>query len=70
MEAQSASYLVMGYKKDYELIADTAAQELMTALQGAIRYGADPAESQQLRAHLARWQKKRRSQCKSPPDRV
>ena len=60
----------MGYKEDYELITDTAAQELMSALQGAIRYGADPAESQQLRAHLARWQKKRRSRCKTPPDVV
>jgi len=53
------------YKATYEENAGKAARELMTALEGAIRNGADPAPSQQLRAQLGRWLKKNRSQCKS-----
>ena len=65
MEAQPASDVVMGYREQYEAIAVEKARELMTALQGAIKYGADPDQSRQLRAQLARWQKKSRSQCKT-----
>ncbi len=57
----------MDYREQYERNAGHAARELMTALEGAIRYGADPARSKQLRAQLARWLKKNRAQCKSGP---
>lgn len=64
VEAQSASDVVMDYREEYEGNAEQAAKELMSALEGAIRYGADPEQSRQLRAQLGRWLKKRRSECK------
>ena len=56
--------MVMTYREEYEQNADDAAAALMSALEGAIRHGADPAMSQQLRAQLSRWIKKRRASVK------
>ena len=64
LEAQPASDVVMDYQGEYEANAVTAAKELLSALEGAIRHGADPAVSRQLRTQLGRWLKKSRSQCK------
>lgn len=60
----------MDYRREYETRAEAAAKELLSALEGAIRYGADASESRQLRTQLGRWLKKRRSECKSGADRV
>ena len=64
VEAEPASDVVMDYREEYEENAERAAKELMTALEGAIRHGADPAVTRQLRTQLGRWLKKRRSECK------
>ena len=60
----------MDYREEYETRAEQSAKELMSALEGAIRYGADKQESRQLRTQLGRWLKKRRSECKKSADRV
>ena len=71
VEAQPTSDVVMeDYRAQYERNAGHAARELMTALEGAIRHGADPKPSKQLRAQLSRWLKKNRAQCKTGPDVV
>ena len=64
VEAEPASDVVMDYRGEYEQNALKAAKELMAALEGAIRHGADPAVTRQLRTQLGRWLKKSRSGCK------
>ena len=66
VEAEPAPNVVMneGYRQEYEKQADEAADQLMTALVGAVRNGQNPDESKQLRAQLSRWIKRRRASAR------
>jgi len=69
VEAESAPSVVMNerYREEYVRQADQAADQLMSALEGSIRNGDDPAASKQLRAQLSRWIKRRRSSASATP---
>ena len=54
----------LDYQREYTDKSIAAAEELWASLEGAIRHGADPAPTKQLRAQLARWLKKCRAECK------